>query len=150
MDIKAEFVKQYRRDAILVGMACDICPVILLTQAALETGWGRFMTSNNLFGIKSVPWLPGSIEAVTQEWEGHWQTITAEFQVFDSPLQAMLAYVNLIRNTPRYAMAWKLRHDPVRYFRALQMAGYATDPQYADKLISIYRMFPDWLVGDFP
>lgn len=146
MYYKTEFVKRYRKDAILVGLACDICPVILLTQAALETGWGRFMTANNLFGIKSVPWLPGATEAVTQEYKaGQWQTVTAEFQVFDSPLQAMLAYVNLIRNTPRYSTAWKVRHDPERYFKALQRAGYATDPEYAKKLISIYKMFPDWL-----
>ena len=62
LGVKMDFIKKYRCDAILVGLACDFPPVILLVQAALETGWGKHVIENNLFGIKDVPWIPGSVE----------------------------------------------------------------------------------------
>jgi len=144
MRAKTVFIEKYREDAILVGLACDFLPIILLVQSALETGWGRHIVANNLFGIKDIPWLPGSQEALTTEYDGEWKVETHRFQTFDSPLQSMLAYIVKISREERYRSAWVLRHDPVLYFEELQNAGYATDPGYAQKLIGIYENFPDW------
>ena len=148
MGVKMDFIKKYRGDAILVGLACDFPPVILLVQAALETGWGRHMVGNNLFGIKDVPWIPGSVEASTTEYDGVWKTETHSFETFDSPIQCMVAYVVKIRTEPRYSTAWKYRHEPTTYFEELQKAGYATDPDYAKKLVRIFDTFPEWEVDD--
>jgi len=144
MGVKMDFIGKYRDDAILVGLACDFPPVILLVQAALETGWGRYIVSNNLFGIKDVPWIPGSVEATTTEYDGEWKTEVHRFETFDSPLQSMLAYIVKIRTEQRYHRAWLLRHEPLLYFEAIHKAGYATDPDYAKKLERIYQTFPDW------
>ena len=144
MSVKMDFIEKYRDDAILVGLACDFPPVVLLVQAALETGWGRHIVANNLFGIKDVPWLPGSIEATTTEFNGEWVIETHTFETFTSPLQSMLAYIVKISQDERYHRAWLLRHEPLLYFDAIHKAGYATDPDYAKKLISIYESFPDW------
>ena len=144
MGVKMDFIEKYRDDAILVGLACDFPPVILLVQAALETGWGRYIVSNNLFGIKDVPWIPGSVEATTTEYDGEWKTEVHRFETFDSPLQSMLAYIVKIRTEQRYHRAWLLRHEPLLYFEAIHKAGYATDPDYAKKLERIYQTFPDW------
>ncbi len=141
--MKEDFIRKYRQSAILVGMACDFPPVILLVQAALETGWGRHVPKNNLFGIKDVPWIPGNQVLRTSEYKNGWKEETVEFEDFQSPLESMLAYVALIRNSRRYRTAWALRHDPESYFRAIQAAGYATDPQYAEKCISIWKNFPE-------
>jgi len=144
MGVKMDFIEKYRDDAILVGLACDFPPVILLVQAALETGWGRHMVGNNLFGIKDVPWIPGSVEATTTEFDGEWKTEIHSFEAFDSTLQSMLAYIVKISREERYRSAWVHRHDPVLYFEALQEAGYATDPDYSKKLARIYETFPEW------
>lgn len=144
MSVKMDFIEKYRDDAILVGLACDFPPVVLLVQAALETGWGKHVVANNLFGIKDVPWLPGSIEATTTEFNGEWVIETHTFETFTSPLQSMLAYIVKISQDERYHRAWLLRHEPLLYFDAIHKAGYATDPDYAKKLISIYESFPDW------
>ena len=144
MSVKMDFIKTYRDDAILVGLACDFPPVILLVQAALETGWGRYIVSNNLYGIKDVPWLPGSVEAMTTEYDGEWKIETHSFETFTSPLQSMLAYVVKISQEERYKAAWVHRHDPILYFQEIHKAGYATDPDYAKKLERIYQTFPDW------
>jgi len=142
--VKMDFIEKYRDDAILVGLACDFPPVILLVQAALETGWGKHVIENNLFGIKDVPWIPGSVEATTTEYDGEWKTETHSFETFTSPLQSMLAYIVKIRTEQRYHRAWLLRHEPLLYFEAIHKAGYATDPDYAKKLTEIYDNFPDW------
>ena len=139
MSVKAEFLKKYKQDAILVGLACDISPVILLAQAALETGWGRYIVANNLYGIKDVPWLEGSLEAMTKEYDGEWKTELHKFQVFNSTLQSMIAYVVKVRTEKRYAIAWANRKDYKTYFTELKKAGYATDPDYATKLMIIYE-----------
>lgn len=144
MSVKMDFIKTHRDDAILVGLACDFPPVILLVQAALETGWGKHIVSNNLYGIKDVPWLPGSVEATTTEFDGEWVTETHTFETFTSPLQSMLAYVVKISQEERYKAAWVHRHDPILYFQEIHKAGYATDPDYAKKLERIYQTFPDW------
>jgi len=145
MSVKMDFIEKYRDDAILVGLACDFPPVVLLVQAALETGWGKHVVANNLFGIKDVPWLPGSVEATTTEFDGEWKTEIHHFETFDSPLQSMLAYIVKISDkNGRYIEAWDIRKNPVKYFEKLQEAGYATDPDYAKKLERIYQTFPDW------
>jgi peptidoglycan hydrolase FlgJ len=149
MGIKMDFIEKYRDDAILVGLACDFPPIILLVQSALETGWGRHIVANNLFGIKDVPWLPGSVEATTTEFDGEWKVETHRFQTFDSPLQSMLAYIVKISREDRYkTTCWETRKTPLTYFQKLQEAGYATDPDYAQKLIVIYENFPDWEAKD--
>ena len=142
--IKLDFIEKYRSDAILVGLACDFPPIILLVQAALETGWGKHMVGNNLFGIKDVPWIPGSVEATTTEYDGEWKTEIHNFEKFDSTLQSMLAYIVKISREDRYIEAWNARKNPVEYFEALQEAGYATDPDYSKKLARIYETFPEW------
>ena len=144
MGVKIDFIERYRNDAILVGLACDFPPIILLVQAALETGWGKHMVGNNLFGIKDVPWIPGSVEATTTEYDGEWKTEIHSFEKFDSTLQSMLAYIVKISREDRYIEAWNARKNPVEYFEALQEAGYATDPDYSKKLARIYETFPEW------
>ena len=147
MKVKEEFIKRFGRQAYLVGLATDFPPEILLAQSALETGWGRHIHANNLFGLKDLAFDPGSSEAETFEAENNQKKkIKALFEDFDSPIESMLAYVALIRLFPRYHKAWLLRKDPRKYFKALQEAGYATDPEYAKKCLAVLKSLPtDWL-----
>jgi flagellum-specific peptidoglycan hydrolase FlgJ len=47
--------------------------------------------------------------------------------------------VNLISSSPRYSAALEQARDPEAYARAITAAGYATDPDYAEKWLSIYH-----------
>jgi len=146
MKVKERFIKRFGRQAYLVALATDFSPEVLLAQAALETGWGRYVPDNNLYGIKDLPWDPGMTEAQTEEVEeGIRKRVKALFEDFENPIESMLAYVALIRLSPRYHKAWLLRKDPQKYFEALQEAGYATDPEYAKKCLAVLRSLPaDW------
>ena len=151
MNVKEAFVKRFGRQAYLVGLATDFPPDILLAQAALETGWGRHIHANNLFGLKDLSFDPGASIAETTEVEnGKNKKVKALFEDFDSPIESMLAYIALIRLSPRYHKAWLLRKDPRKYFKALQEAGYATDPEYARKCLAVLRSLPaDWFEKAF-
>lgn len=113
-----------------------VSPVALLSQAALETGWGAAAPGNNYFGIKATAGQPATQQATLEYTGGGMQSTTANFAAYASPADAAAHYTNLIRNLyPRAVGATSISG----YAQALAQGGYATDPAYADKIISISR-----------
>ena len=123
----------------------------MVGQAALESAWGKRellmadgSPSHNLFGIKAgSSWKGKTVEAVTTEYvNGAAQKIMAKFRAYDSYADAFRDYSGLLRANPRYAgvMAQAAQGITAEGFaHGLQQAGYATDPNYADKLSRIIR-----------
>ncbi|ATD67685.1 flagellar assembly peptidoglycan hydrolase FlgJ [Luteimonas chenhongjianii] len=117
----------------------------LVAQAALETGWGRRTISrgdgssaNNLFGIKATGWKGDRATVNTHEYSnGVRHTERADFRAYASPAESFADYVRLLKQNPRYRQALEAGGDVRRFAGALQQAGYATDPRYADKLSAI-------------
>lgn len=114
----------------------------LVAQAALETGWGRKLVggrdSHNLFGIKATGgWQGGRVNSGTHEYLGGRRVdLRDDFRAYDSVQQSFNDYAKLMRSR-RYAGVLAAGDDPARFARALQKAGYATDPSYAAKITSI-------------
>lgn len=120
---------------------------LIMAQAALETGWGRQQiptgnggNSHNLFGIKANSTWKGTTTAVTttEFIEGVAQERVESFRVYPSYHAAFADYARLISNNPRYAGVISAS-TPAQAARALQQGGYATDPNYANKLIAIMK-----------
>ncbi|NJD06032.1 MAG: flagellar assembly peptidoglycan hydrolase FlgJ, partial [Methylococcaceae bacterium] len=63
----------------------------------------------------------------------------AAFRAYDSYTDSFRDYVAFLRNNPRYEKALAAGDRPERFIAGLQKAGYATDPNYARKVLSIYR-----------
>ena len=119
-------------------------PDVLVAQAALETGWGRGTIrdssgkpSFNMFGVKaSADWSGPRAVASTLEFSGGVpQPQRAAFRSYASVAASFDDYVALVKG-PRYSEA-RSADTPEGYVRGLQDAGYATDPQYADKIMAI-------------
>lgn len=138
-----EFLCAIWPHAVRAAKAIGVSARTLVAQAALETGWGRHVahgadgkSSFNLFGIKAHGgWSGETVEAGTQEIvDGVPQARRGRFRGYDSLAQAFDDYVSFVQGNPRYAVA--LRHDGegAAYAAGLQQAGYATDPQYAEKI----------------
>ena len=53
-------------------------------------------------------------------------------------MEAISDYIKLLTNNPRYAQVASAS-TPEQAAHALQKAGYATDPNYADKLVSVIQ-----------
>jgi flagellar protein FlgJ len=128
--------------------ATGIPAKFMLGQAALESGWGRREikgadggTSHNVFGIKaSGNWKGKVVEAVTTEYVGGVpRTKVEKFRAYDSYAEAFRDYAQLLSNNPRYQNVIASAQDAHGFAKGLQKAGYATDPNYADKLTRIIK-----------
>jgi len=127
-------------------------PRNLIAQAALETSWGRNVprdgagaSSHNLFGVKaSASWGGDTIAAATVEYQdGSPVAASANFRAYGSAEQSVKDYVALMRTNPRYAAALNTGADTRAFGAALQRGGYATDPNYASKLVAIATQLRD-------
>jgi flagellar protein FlgJ len=120
----------------------------MLGQAALESGWGKRelkgadgTPSNNLFGIKATGnWSGKVVEAVTTEYvNGIKQKRIEKFRAYDSYADSFKDFANLMRNNTRYENVMANLDNVQGYAKAMQKAGYATDPNYAEKLTSVIK-----------
>jgi flagellar protein FlgJ len=118
-------------------------PAVMVAQAALETGWGKHIinkadgsSSNNLFNIKSDrSWDGAKANKVTLEFEqGMPVKKQASFRAYDSIKDSVNDFVDFLNENPRYQEALENTAKPAAFLDSLQKAGYATDPNYADKI----------------
>jgi flagellar protein FlgJ len=128
--------------AIEAARELGVDPRNLIAQAALETGWGRSQPggdSHNLFGIKAgSSWSGDRVAANTEEFDsGVAARVDASFRAYGSPRESVDDYVRVIRDNPRYASALNTGSDVHAFANALQRGGYATDPEYARKLVAV-------------
>ena len=128
------------------GQASGVPPQLMVGQAALESGWGKReirmadgSNSFNLFGIKANAGWNGKVaEVMTTEYKnGVAYKQVEKFRAYSSYAEAFQDYAGLISNNPRYADVLQQGSDVAGMAQAIQKAGYATDPKYADKLVSI-------------
>lgn len=135
-----QFVQKILPHAQQAAQQLGIQPEYLVAQAALESGWGKNMIpgSHNLFGIKAdASWHGPSVSAQTTEvHDGRAFSVTAKFRAYASEAESFNDYVKFIKTQPRYQQALAANNTP-DYYRQLQAAGYATDPNYAEKITAI-------------
>ena len=142
------FVERIRPHAERAARELGVPAEAILAQAALETGWGKSVpahadgkSSFNFFGIKATPnWDGGRLEKTTHEHlGGRMQKVAAEFRSYASEAEAFDDYVSFLKTNPRYAEALRQGDDTAGFAQGLQKAGYATDPNYAAKLLKLAR-----------
>ncbi|MDR6886924.1 MULTISPECIES: flagellar assembly peptidoglycan hydrolase FlgJ [Variovorax] len=143
------FVQRMGGSAQVASAASGVPAPLILAQAALESGWGKReiraddgTQSFNLFGIKADrSWKGPVVETTTTEYvDGEPQRVRAKFRAYASYDEAFTDYAKFITRNPRYANV--LAADtPAEAAHGLQKAGYATDPQYGQKLVRIMQKF---------
>jgi flagellar protein FlgJ len=142
---KQEFIDKMLPQAEAAGRELGVDPRAIIAQAALETGWGTAQPadasggSNNLFGIKAGgSWQGASVASNTQEYtNGIAGDEVARFRAYGSTADGVKDYVSLLRDNPRYSAALNTGSDVHAFAAALQRGGYATDPDYANKLVTV-------------
>jgi peptidoglycan hydrolase FlgJ len=145
-DAARDFVSRLWPHALEASRTTGVAPQFVLGQAALESGWGRGeirmadgSASHNLFGIKAGRgWQGATADVTTTEYVNGAPVKTVErFRAYGSYAEAFKDYANLLAANPRYAQVLNERTDAAAFARGLQQAGYATDPNYADKLTRV-------------
>ncbi|CAM5194980.1 Peptidoglycan hydrolase FlgJ OS=Castellaniella defragrans OX=75697 GN=HNR28_000417 PE=3 SV=1 [Castellaniella denitrificans] len=144
------FVDRMAAAAELASRRSGVPAKLILSQAALESGWGEReilrsdgRSSHNLFGIKAGSgWRGEVVNVMTTEYDedGAAHRMMQPFRAYGSYAESFQDYAELIGNSGRYG---KVATAPSAEAaaRRIQEAGYATDPGYADKLISIMGYF---------
>ena len=145
-----KFVEEMLPHATAAARELGVDPRAIIAQAALETGWGRSQpadgngASHNYFGIKAgESWRGARVSSPTREFTGNAaHDEQAQFRAYGSVAENVADYVRVLRDNPRYAAALGTGSDVRAFADALQRAGYATDPQYANKLVALAERLP--------
>lgn len=143
-DFNAKMHGHAETAAAITGIPADF----ILGHAALESGWGKReimlpdgTSSHNLFGIKAgASWKGKVAEVTTTEYtQGVPSKVVARFRAYDSDADAFRDYASFLQDNPRYRQVLVNGQSVDGFAQGLQNAGYATDPAYAAKLMSVIR-----------
>jgi hypothetical protein len=141
---KQFFINLYAYQAIAEMEYAGIPASITLAQAILESGWGRgtvATNANNYFCIKC-----------NHNWQG--ETFNAKdddpglscFRKYDNVAQSFTDHSDFLRNGKRYEPLFSLEKTDFRgWCKGLKKYGYATDPNYANKLIDLIENYGLWV-----
>ena len=126
--------------------ALGVDPKGMLAQAALETGWGQRLpraadgsSSHNMFGIKAGnEWTGARATADSMEViNGVATPRRTVFRAYASVEESVNDFANLLKNSPRYKDVIAGGGNAGAYIAAMGNSGYATDPDYGNKLNQI-------------
>ena len=114
----------------------------VIAEGALESAWGASrlaIEGTNLFGVKAdISWHGDTITMNTREFmHGNWIMVPAKWRKYTDWLSCLSDHAAFFRKNPRYAHALEVEKDGIAFAKAVAEAGYATDPEYANKIISI-------------
>lgn len=126
--------------------ASGVLASLTIAQAILESGWGTSelaVNANALFGIKADGrWNGKAYSKETKEcYDGvNYTTVTALFRAYNSWEESVNDHSDFLVGSSRYAAVIG-ETDYRKAAKAIKAAGYATAPDYADKLIDIIETY---------
>ena len=133
------YIKKYAPAATKNMRFYKIPASITLAQGILESGHGQSTLAkkaNNHFGIKCHKGWKGKSISHDDDAKGEC------FRSYKNPLRSYKDHSLFLVERDRYSSLFKLnRKDYESWALGLKAAGYATDPKYAEKLISLIERF---------
>jgi hypothetical protein len=118
---------------------------VTVAQAVLESNWGNAAPNNNYFGIKCAggdhgPIANGCANLPTTECDSSGcHTVMGSFRTYASMTDSFRDHGLFLKTNNRYSNAFHYTSNPDQFVREVAAAGYATDPSYASKVISIMQ-----------
>lgn len=157
-----EFIKQYKLFALETEHKTGISHLFTLAQAALESGWGDSAPGNMFFGVKAGKDTPANKKQLITTTEilsspnlkhlfllvvsvkmlpsGKYKyTVKDWFRKYDTPEECFTDHAQFFFKNKRYAKALLVRSDPYKFAEEVAQAGYATAPNYANKLKGVIK-----------
>lgn len=139
-----KFTKDFLDAAVFAGVVFNMNPMVILAQAAFESGWGAShlaRKSNNLFGLTAYG-------CSNSYWHGGKTHVKAagyaiDFRRYDTPENSFLDFARLIRNN--YRTAWQVSKDTEAYAREIAYSPYISELHgdnrevYRESLVQIVK-----------
>ncbi|CAK1223130.1 glycoside hydrolase family 73 protein [Fructobacillus fructosus] len=147
-DQRSQQLKNWAPYAQQLQKQYGIFSSISLAQAALESDFGQSelaVKAHNLYGVKASSGQ-SSVTMPTKEYQdGSWVTVDASFVAYPSWQASMLAHAQLLRqgtswNKGQYAHVLAAKSYQAAA-QGLVTDGYATDPDYAVKLVQVIEKY---------
>lgn len=133
------FVQELAPAASRIGAEYGIDPALIITQAAIESGWGKNVAGNNYFGVKSHG-QPGGQNILThEEINGQLVPVYDNFRQYNSLEESMRDYAQFLKDNPRYSEVFKAP-DLQGQIDAIASSGYATSSKYPGLLNDVSHM----------
>ena len=133
-----DYINYYSNIAMDEMIQFKIPASITLAQGILESGSGKgrlAVEANNHFGIKCHNWNGKKIYHDDDEEQEC-------FRKYDNPEFSYRDHSLFLADRERYAFLFKLDKDNYKQWaKGLKKAGYATDPKYPQKLISLIERY---------
>ncbi|WP_195985396.1 glucosaminidase domain-containing protein [Clostridium sp. D33t1_170424_F3] len=145
-EAQRQFIERVGALAAADMRASGVLASLTIAQAILESGWGTSELStkaNALFGIKADGRWPGRVYSKeTKEcYDGvSYTTVTALFRAYGSWEESVNDHSDFLVGSARYAAVIGER-DYREAAEAIKAAGYATAPDYAEKLVSLIERY---------
>jgi len=138
------FARTFSPYAQAAAQALGIDPSWVTAMAGSESNYGK-AGGNELFGVKALPGQKGTT-MMTHEGEYGGRQQNATFAAYDTPQDAVDAWVNLIKN--HYPGAVNAP-DLATFVHGLKQGGYftAAEPEYRDILSSIQKRVAPFVEG---
>lgn len=138
-----EFIDSLKVDAIASFKLTKIPASFTIAEAALESGWGSSQLAvqgHNLFGVKAdSAWHGDTLSLRTREFlQGRWVMVAALWRKYPSWFGSINDHAQFLLTNRRYHAAF-LATNVADFTTAVAKAGYATDPLYASKVMSVVR-----------
>jgi len=131
--------------AAVASMAATRIPAsFVIAEGALESAWGASqlaLQAHNLFGVKADAGWHGAVLAMrTREIvHGHAVIVPANWRSYPDWASCIADHAAFLQDNPRYHAAFAQCAGAEAFARAVAAAGYATDPDYAGKIIAVIR-----------
>ncbi|MBQ8463588.1 MAG: glucosaminidase domain-containing protein [Prevotella sp.] len=133
-----QYIDQYKDCAIEQMLKWKVPASITLAQGLLESAAGQSQLAtkgNNHFGIKCHGWSGRSVYRDDD-------TRNECFRAYDSPFESFEDHSRFLAGGQRYQSLFRLKTTDYKgWARGLKAAGYATNPQYADRLIDLIQLY---------
>lgn len=144
---QSEFIESLIPGARASYEKYKVFPSVVIAQAIDESGWGKSALAqkgNNLFGIKADSrWTGAKINMKTAEYKGNKKYyINADFRKYKSFSDSVEDHGKFLSENQRYTKHGVFTAaNYAEQAKAIQRAGYATDPRYAEKVIATIKAY---------
>jgi len=143
---KIDYISKYKDLAIVEMYRTGIPASITLAQALHESNAGKSplaTRANNHFGIKCKSyWTGGTYFHKDDDLNLRGDLIESCFRSYDTDVESFVDHSNFLKESSHYAPLFTLeKEDFIAWAWGLKQCGYATDSQYAVKLIKLINKY---------
>ncbi len=142
-----DYIQRYNGLAMFESLRSNIPASIIMAQAIFESKWGESelaRRSNNHFGIKAnrSSWGGDVAFAKDDDYDAHGRLIASAFRKYGTVQESFADHTAFLNSSGRYGELFRYERDDYQNWAVgLSRCGYATDPNYAQKLIRLIETY---------